>query len=152
LKIVLLLFLSILYLCADNLEITSNDFYFKDASKIARFSGNVVAKNGKNSIKADKILVYLDENSEANKYVAIGNVKFEIKDDKKDIVGSCKKLTYLPEESKYILEQNVKMHDILNKRDVYGDEIVIDNKNKTSYAKSKGKKPVKFIFKVKSKK
>ena len=152
-KYLLLIILSILtFANATNLEITSNDFFYKDGDSKAKFSGNVVAKEGESLIKASTLIVYLDKNSEAKKYKASGNVEFEIKNAKKDIKGKCNVLTYLPIEDRYILQGNVVLNDILNKREVYGDEIILDNKKGESYAKSSSKKPVKFIFKVKSKK
>jgi len=136
---------------ANNLEITSNNFYYKDGEQKAKFSGNVIAKEGKNIIKANKVIVFLDKDNQAKKYIASGSVKFEIKNEKQYIKGNSKVLIYLPIEDKYILKGKVALDDILNKRQVFGDEIVIDNKKGESYAKSQTKKPVKFIFKVKSK-
>ncbi len=137
---------------ASNLEITSNNFFYKDGEAKAKFSGNVVAKEGQSLIKASTLTVFLDKNSEAKKYEATGNVQFEIKNSKKDIKGKCAVLIYLPIQDRYILQGNVELDDLLNKRKVYGDEIILDNKKGESYAKSSSKKPVKFIFKVKSKK
>ena len=148
--IIALLFASLL-LSASNLEITSNNFYYKDGEQKAQFSGNVIAKEGQSLIKANTLTVYLDKNSEAKKYQASGNVFFEIKGPKRYIKGRCNVLIYLPVEDKYILKGHVVLEDILNKRKVYGDEIILDNKHGSSYAKSHSKKPVKFIFKVKSK-
>ena len=139
------------FAAATNLEITSNDFFYKDGESKAQFSGNVIAKEGKSIIKAGILTVFLDKNSEAKKYKASGAVKFEIKNDKKDIQGRCNTLVYLPIEDRYILQGKVVLNDILNKRKVYGDEIILDNKKGESYAKSNSKRPVKFIFKVKSK-
>jgi len=137
---------------ASNLEITSKDFFYKDGDSKATFSGNVIAKEQNNLIKSDKLVVYLDENNEANKYQAIGKVYFEIVNKKKDIKGSCDTLTYLPKDDKYILIGKVSINDDKTKRKVFGDEIIIDNKKGISYANSKSNKPVKFIFKVKSSK
>jgi len=141
-----------LWLFSSNLEITSNNFYYKDGEQKAKFNGNVVAKEGDSIIKSDSLIVFLDKNSEAKKYKASGSVTFEIKNEKRDIKGKCNTLVYMPVEDKYILIGSVVLEDILNKRKVYGDEIVLDNKNSSSYAKSQSRKPVKFIFKVKSKK
>jgi lipopolysaccharide export system protein LptA len=135
-----------------NLEITSKDFFYKDGDNKATFSGNAVAKEQKNLIKSDKIVVFLDNNSEAEKYKAIGNVYFELVNSKKDINGTCDTLTYLPKPDKYILQGKVVINDRKTNRKVFGDEIIIDNKKGTSYANSKSNKPVKFIFKVKSSK
>ena len=136
---------------ASNLEVSADSFYHKDGDNKAVFSGHVVAKEEGNLIKANKITVFLDENSEAKEYIATGNVYFELKAPKRFIKGKCAKIRYIPVEDKYYLNGNVVVEDVLNKRKVYGDEIIIDNKNGASYAKSSSKKPVKFIFKVKSK-
>jgi len=150
-RIFILFFIVSIFAFAQNLEITSNNFYYKDGEARAEFSGSVVAKEGSSSIKADKLIVLLDENSEAKEYIAKGNVSFEIKNKKKDIKGRCAILKYDPIKDVYTLKGNVFLNDVLNKRKVYGDEIILDNKNGSSYAKSTKKKPVKFIFKVKSK-
>jgi len=150
-RIFLLFFIISTLVFAENLEITSNNFYYKDGEAKAKFSGNVLAKKGSSSIKANTLTVLLDKNSEAKEYIAKGSVSFEIKNKKKDIKGSCAILIYNPVKDVYTLRGNVFLNDILNKRKVYGDEIILDNKNGSSYAKSTKKKPVKFIFKVKSK-
>jgi len=148
-----ILFIATLVSCAlaTNLEVTANNFYHKDGEKKAVFSGNVVAKEEGNLIKANKITVYLDENSEAREYVASGKVYFELKAPKRFIKGRCARIRYVPIEDKYYLNGNVAVEDVLNKRKIFGDEIIVDNKNGASYAKSTNKKPVKFVFKVKSK-
>ena len=148
----LIFLLAPLILFCNNLEISSNNFYYKDGDKKAVFSGNAIAKEGKNVINADKIVVFLDENNEAKKYLANGNVKFEIFNKKRHLKGKCNFFTYYPELDKYILKGDAVLKDIINNRVVYGDEIVIDNKKSESYAKGSRKKPVKFIFKIKSKK
>ena len=146
------LFISILVLTSlvmgGGLEVTSKDFFYKEGDSKAEFSGDVVAREGDSVINSDKLIVFLDKQNEAKKYKAIGNVTFTIKNDKKtrDISGSCNVLTFLPNEDKYILVGKVILHDNIKNRDVFGDEVIIDNKKGTSVAKSNSKKPVKFIF------
>ncbi len=151
-KFVSILTIAILPILASNLEITSDDFLYKDGENKANFIGHVVAHKGQNLINSDKLIVFLDNDNEADKYKAIKNVYFEIKNEKKDINGSCDTLSYFPKQDKYILIGNVVINDRKNSRKVYGDEIILDNKKGTSYANSKSKKPVKFVFKVKSSK
>jgi lipopolysaccharide export system protein LptA len=138
---------------AGGLEVTSKDFFYKEGDSKAEFSGNVVAKEGDSVINSEKLIVFLDKKNEAKKYKAVGNVTFTLKNPKKkrDIKGSCGTLTFIPQEDKFILIGNVVLHDNLNDRDVFGDEVVIDNKKGTSKAKSNTKKPVKFIFETKTK-
>jgi len=147
---ILLFFLSF-SLFASNLEVTADNFYHKEGEQKAIFTGNVVVTQEENKITADKITVLLDEKGEAREYIATGNVRFILKSPKRHIIGTCNKLTYYPVEDQYVLVGKVYMKDVLRDREVYGDEIIIDNKQGTSYANSKGKKKVKFIFKVKSK-
>ncbi len=142
--------LLVTFVSANTLEITAKNFYHKEGEKKAVFSGNAVANDGTNLIKADKIIIYLDENNEAIKYEARNRVYFELKDAKKFVKGKCNILIYLPNEDKYILKGNVALNDVLNKRKVFGDEVIYDNKHHNSIAKSLSNKPVKFIFKVKS--
>jgi lipopolysaccharide export system protein LptA len=151
------LFLSIIslvaVLTASELEITANKFYHKESEHKAVFSGNVIAKEGSSLIKASKLIVYLDDKNDATEYQAVGNVSFRIrgKDGKKDIKGRCEELRYLPNRDTYYLRRKVAIEDVINGRQVFGDEIVIDNKNNASLAKSLSKRPVKFVFKVKTK-
>jgi len=149
-RAIVLFFLTLFGLHAGNLEITANNFYHKDGDNKAEFNGNAVAKQDGNLIKSNKIVVLLDEKSEAKEYIASGNVYFELKSSNKFIKGTCVQIKYIPTLDKYFLNGNVAIEDVKNKRKVYGDEIIIDNKNGSSYAKSNSKKPVKFIFKVKS--
>ncbi len=135
------------------LEVTSKDFIYKEGSGKADFIGDVFAKNGETVLNSDKLTVILDAQNEAKKYIATGNVSFNIKNSKKrrDISGTCEKVTHLPKKDIYILVGNVVLHDNIKNRDVFGDEVVIDNKKGTSKAKSNTKKPVKFIFKTNTK-
>ncbi len=151
-KYILIILSFISFLIASNLEVTADNFYHKDGEKKAIFSGNVVITQGNNKINSSKIIILLDNKGEAKEYIAIGNVKFILKSLKRDIQGKCNKLIYYPIEDKYDLIGNVYIKDNLNDREIFGDEIIIDNKHQSSYAKSKGKNKVKFIFKVKSKK
>ena len=151
-KYISILALALMPLIAGNLEITSDDFLYKDGENKAKFVGHVVANQGKNIINSDTLIVFLDNSNEAEKYKAIKNVYFEVVNEKKDINGTCNTMIYLPNEDKYILTGNVVINDRKNDRKVYGDKVTLDNKKGTSYAGSNGKKPIKFIFKVKSKK
>ena len=149
-RLIFLILFSI-YLNASSIEITAKNFYHKEDEYKAIFSINAVANDGNNTINADKIIVHLNKKNEAIKYEAIGNVKFTIKSDSRHIQGKSDKLIYNPIKDIYKLYGRVEVHDLLKNRDVYGDEMVIDQKNRSSYVKSHTKKPVKFIFKTEGK-
>ena len=135
-------------LLAEKVEITSTFMEAENAKKEVHFIGNAKVKKLNDWLHADKIIVYFDENNETKRYDALGNVTFEFKDEKKFYKGSANKVTYHPTKSLYILTGKAVINDLLNKRNVKGDEITLDMlTGKTDVTGSK-KKPVKFIFEM----
>jgi len=139
-------------LFAQKVNITSISMSAEDLKKEIRFTGNAKVVQGKSWIHGDEIIVYFDDNNETKQYEAIGKVTFEFKREKSLYKGSSDKITYYPEQSKYILTGNAIVDDILNKRHVNGDEIILDTVTGNANVKGSKKKPVKFIFNMKEKK
>lgn len=152
LKITATIFVSIVLsmdiLLAEKIEITSDSMKAEDIKKEVHFIGNVKVKQLKNWIHGDKVIVYFDENNETKMYKAIGTVTFEFKDEKQFYQGSADKVTYFPSKSKYILTGKAIIDDIMNKRHVNGDEIILDTISGNANVQGSREKPVKFIFDV----
>jgi lipopolysaccharide export system protein LptA len=123
-----------------------------DLKKEVHFIGDAKVVQGKSWIHGDEIIVYFDENNETEKYEAIGTVTFEVDRVESFYKGSADKVTYFPVESKYILTGKAIVDDLVNKRHVNGDEIVLDIVTGNANVKGSTKKPVKFIFNTKEKK
>ncbi|NPA50274.1 MAG: hypothetical protein GXO02_01430 [Epsilonproteobacteria bacterium] len=148
----ILLFMLILALFGNNLVVTSDNFEYEESKNRAIFVGNAYAKRGESEIWANKLIVFLDENNETKEYQAIGNVRFIIRDNEQNIKGKCDFLRYFPQEDRYYLKGRVYVNDILKKREMWGDDLYIDNKRRYVKARSLKKgKSVKFIFKMKDK-
>jgi lipopolysaccharide export system protein LptA len=124
----------------------------EDLKKEVHFMGNAKVVQGKSWIHGDEIVVYFDENNETKKYEAIGKVTFEFDQEKNFYKGSADKVIYFPVKSKYILTGHAIVDDIINKRHVNGDEIVLDTVTGNANVKGSKNKPVKFIFNTKEKK
>ncbi|MSN96017.1 lipopolysaccharide transport periplasmic protein LptA [Campylobacter sp. FMV-PI01] len=143
-------------LFAQEIEIVADNFFADEIKKQSILSGNVfVKKSNLDTLKSDKITIYFDDNKQPLRYIATGNVKFEILIDNNKYNGHGDKLTYISANKKYILEGSAWISDIKTKREVFGDEITI-NQLEGKYEvkslesnKTQSKKPVKFIFKVK---
>lgn len=133
-------------LFAEKVEITSDSMKAEDIKKEVHFIGDVKVKQLENWIHGDKVIVYFDENNETKKYEAIGMVTFEFKNEKNYYQGSADKVTYFPSKSQYILTGKAVIDDIINKRHVNGDEIVLDTITGNANVQGSRKKPVKFIF------
>jgi lipopolysaccharide export system protein LptA len=130
------------------LEVTSDRFTSDEKKHLAIFEGNAKATQGESRILAQKFIVYLDKNNSAKEYKAVGGVTFEIIKPKQHIKGRCKELKYRVKEDIYTLEGDAVVNDILNKRKMSADRLVLDNKNSTAEAISKKRRPVKLIFQV----
>ncbi len=150
-KIVLLLLFTG-SLLAQKVNITSDNMEAADMKKEVHFIGNAKVVQGKSWIHGDEIIVYFDENNETKKYEAIGLVTFEFIQKKSSYKGSADKVTYYPVKDQYILTGKAIIDDLINKRHVNGDEIILDMITGNANVKGSRKKPVKFIFDMKDKK
>ena len=139
-----LMFTGILF--AEKVEITSDSMQAEDIKKEVHFIGNVKVKQLENWLHGDIVIVYFDENNETKKYEAIGTVTFEFKNEKQFYQGSADKVTYFPIKSTYVLTGKAVIDDLMNKRHVNGDEIVLDTITGNANVQGSRKKPVKFIF------
>ena len=149
-KIVLLMLVS-LSLWAEKVQITSDSMRAIDAKKEVHFIGNAKVSQLKDWIHGDEIIVYFDENNETKKYIAKGKVMFELHQKEAIYKGKADKVTYYPKKSEYILTGKAVIDDIVNKRHVNGDEIVLDMITGNANVKGNRKKPVKFIFDMEKK-
>lgn len=133
-------------LVAEKVEITSDSMSAMNLQKEVHFTGNVKIKQSKNWLHGDKVIVYFDENNETNKYEATGAVKFEFKKEKSFYSGSANKVIFFPKKSEYLLTGKAMLEDHINKRNVKGNEIVLNLVTGNAKVKGNKKKPVKFIF------
>jgi len=146
---ILLTFLLSTSVWAEDLEVTADKFTHLESQNKAVFEGHAHATQGKSWINADKFVIFFDQNNTAKQYRAIGNVDFEIDRPQQHVKGKCQKLTYTVAAETYLAEGNATLNDLLNHRQMYGDEIFLDNLNRKASAKSNHKGPVKFIFQMK---
>jgi len=134
------------YVFAEKVEVTSTSMKAENLKKEVHFIGDAKVKKSEDWIHADEIIVYFDDNNETKMYEAIGKVTFEFKNEKGHYKGNAEKVTYYPQKSFYILIGKAKVDDVMNKRQVKGDEITLDMITGDSQVKGSEKKPVKFIF------
>jgi lipopolysaccharide export system protein LptA len=103
-------------------------------------------------LKGDEIIVYFNENNETKRYEAVGHVSFTIKQKNASYKGHAQKAVYLPLKSQYLLKGKAVIDDLVNKRHLAGEEIVLDMVTGNAEIKGDRKKPVKFIFDMEKKK
>ncbi len=147
----LLALLSMVFLWAEKIQITSDNMKAYEFKKEIHFIGNAKVVQLESWIHGDEIIVYFDEENQTKKYEAIGSVAFEIEQKNIRYKGNAKKVVYHPKKALYVLTGKAVIDDLTNKRHVSGDEIVLDMKTGNAKVMGKENKPVKFIFDMEKK-
>jgi len=148
---ILLLILLSSALWAEKVQVTSDNMKAYDAKKEVHFIGNAKVTQLEDWIHGDEIIVYFDENNQTDRYEAIGKVTFELHQNTAIYKGKADKVTYYPKKDEYVLTGKAVIDDLVNKRHVNGDEIILDKKTGNANVKGSRKKPVKFIFDLEKK-
>ena len=113
-KFLKIIFLYFIYVCCISAEepipvdIISDEMQWDDNNKIAYAIGNAEATQGQKKITANKLIVYLDKNTDTNEIILIkasGNVIFITKDE----IATGKIATYDFVKNNIILENNVTL-------------------------------------------
>ncbi len=152
LLISLLFILNIAIAKSQSVEVTSKSFEADEMKHISKFIGDVKVVKGYDTITANKLIINFDKDKNPTEYIATGNAKFRLILNKKHYSGKANKIIYNPIKKIYHFIGNAFLQDLDSNKKIYGDDIQIDQLNGKYDVKSDGKKPVKFIFKVKDNK
>eukprot|EP01029_Cantina_marsupialis_P004338 TRINITY_DN143763_c0_g1_i1.p1 TRINITY_DN143763_c0_g1~~TRINITY_DN143763_c0_g1_i1.p1 ORF type:complete len:115 (-),score=16.02 TRINITY_DN143763_c0_g1_i1:50-394(-) len=100
---------TMLFAQTEKLIIDSLHFETDDATGITTFTGNVKLKKTKDRLNADRLDIYVKPNSKVKKplrYIATGNVDFEIYSNGKEYKGKGDKVIYSPDKQEYTVIGN----------------------------------------------
>jgi len=145
--------LSILFLVSilnsSELQIKANSFNADENTGISIFKGNVKIKKSNDELNASKVTVYTNENKEPTKFVAVGNVSFSIQTKEKAIYkGVAQKAIYIPATKEYHFFKNVHLKQVDDKKEIIGDEVLLNTIEGKAYAKGIESEPVIMIFDI----
>ena len=74
---IILFFLFSVFVNADTVNVTADNFFADENKLISILTGNVILKKGDyDTLKADKLTIYFDKEKNPIKYVATGNTSF----------------------------------------------------------------------------
>lgn len=135
---------------AQDMQIYAKYFSYNDKKHVSKFTRDVNVTKGEDNILANVVYVYLNKNKKLYKLVAIGNVRFHIKDKKNfTYIGKTKRLIYTDPTERYNLEGNVHVTKIELQQKIYGEKVIIDKLHGIANVIGTKNKPMKFIIKVK---
>ena len=147
--LILLTFFVISSLSAQELKIKANKFHADEKTGISTFNGNVDIVKGKDRIKADSVVIYVDKTHKPTKFVSTGNVDFTLATKEGSVyTGKAGKVIYLPNKKEYHFYHKVHLRQVDEKKEIIGEEVVLKTIEGKAYAKGVESKPVIMIFKL----
>ena len=146
------IFLYATNMMADVVDIKADHFYANDINHEAYFEGNAKIKQGINEFNASKITVFFNDKKKAEKYIAKGNVKFDLTENNIHYVGQTGSVTYSPKGSTYLFKGDVILNDLTNNRVIKAEFISLDLKTGLADIKGKSTKPIHFRFEIEDRK
>ncbi len=148
--LILLMFFLASSLVSQELKVKANEFSADEKSGISIFKGKVNVVKGKDTINASKVTIYTNKKHQPTKFIAIGDVSFEIKTKKgSSYKGKAQKVIYKPKLKEYNFFGNVHLQQLDEKKEIIGEEVVLKTLEGRAYAKGAKKEPVIMIFKMK---
>jgi len=151
--LLILTFLLQVALFSQELKIKADEFRGDQNKGISIFSGHVRITKVHDELNASKVTVYTDKKNKPIKFVALGDVSFKIETDKgAHYRGVAQKVVYLPLKKEYHFFGNVHLKQLDDKKEIFGDEVILQAINGKAYAKGIKKEPVIMIFDIKDKK
>jgi len=151
--LLILIFLLQSALFAEELKVKADEFRADQNKGISIFTGHVRIKKVNDELNASKVTIYTDKNNKPIKFVALGDASFVIKTQQgANYRGVAQKVIYLPLKKEYHFFGNVHLMQIDDKKEIFGDEVVLQAIDGKAYAKGVEKEPVIMIFDIKDEK
>ena len=136
-------------LFSKELKITSDIFSADENEGISVFQGNVNIIKRNDELNASEVTIYTNKKNKPTKFIATGNVSFLIETKQgARYSGVANKVIYFPIKKEYHFFHNVHLKQLNEKKEIQGDEVVLQITNGKAYAKGVVTKPVIMIFEI----
>jgi len=146
-RLILLTFMLASSLMSQELKIKANQFHTDEKKGISVFQGKVNMLKASDEINASKITVYTDKERKPTKFIAQGDVSFNLMTKEGAIYkGKAGKVIYKPKDKEYYFYDDVHLLQIGDKKEIIGDEVVLKMTEVKAYAKGVENEPVIMIF------
>ncbi len=140
-------------LIAEELKVKSDSFYADQKKGFSVFTGHVNIIKGSDELNASKVTIYTDKNNQPTKFVSEGKSSFKIKtEDGSKYKGKAHKVVYLPNKKEYQFYKDVHLKQLNNKKEIIGEEVILNTIDGKAIAKGAQNEPVIMIFNIEEKK
>ena len=155
--LIFLMFITLSFASSNKLIIDATNFETDDLKGVTIFSGNVKLQKDKDKLNSQKLEVFMEpkaqrKTNEAIKYIATGNVDFEIHIKEKVYKGKGDKLIYIPKSQEYTISGNGYVKELTEEKELFGNNIFINQLTGNAKVEGSEEKPVRFIINVENNK
>jgi len=134
---------------AEELKIKADVFNADQAKGISNFKGHVNIVKANDELNASEVTIFTNKKNKPTKFIAQGDVSFVITTkEKAKYTGIANKVVYAPKEKEYKFFGNVHLKQINEKKEILGDEVILNAVSGKAYAKGVKKEPVIMIFDI----
>ncbi len=142
---------TVLFADTQKLIIDALNFETNDLKGLSIFTGNVKLQMGKDRLNSNKLEIYMKRKTKSKKplkYVASGNVTFEIFLNGKQFKGKGNKIVFNPLKDEYMISGNGYLKEILQNRELFGEKIFINKRTGNAKVTGTSQKPIRFILDI----
>lgn len=144
---------SLLFAQTQKLVIDASNFETNDAKGLSIFTGNVKLRMAKDKLNSDRLEIYVKPQTKGKarqplKYIATGNVDFDIQSNGKHYTGKGKKVIYNPKNQEYTVIGDGYLKEVTEDRELFGEKIFINQLTGSAKVQGSKKKPVRFILNI----
>ncbi len=140
----------------EKLTIGAEKFEAYDKKGLSIFTGNVNMESAKDKLKSDKLEVYMTSNKKGakkqkrvvSKYIATGNVTFEVFTKDKHYKGKGDKVIYKPKKLEYEIIGKGSIKEVNEGKTLFGESIILNQTTGEAKVRGGKNKPVKFIMEI----
>jgi len=144
----------------NQLIIDADQFEAFDKKGLSVFTGNVKMVRFKDKLNSDKLEVFMtpknkDEKKQkrlVEKYIATGNVSFELFTKDKHYLGKGSKVIYNPNQLVYEIIGKGSIKELNDDKTLFGEKIILNQTTGEAKVSGAKNKPVRFIMEIESKK
>lgn len=152
-NIFIILLMCNISLVAEEMQIKTDVFKADQVKGVSTFQGHVTIKKSKDRVHAVKVTIYTNKQNKPTKFIADGNVSFQIETEQKDSYkGKANRVVFIPQKKEYHFYGNVHLQQLNKRKEIKGDQVILNINDGKAYAKGLEKEPVIMTFDIPKKK
>ena len=138
---------------ASQLKIVASSFEGNEREGVTVFKGDVRITKGSDELNASVVTVYTDADRKPTRYEAQGKVTFFIKTESSSIYkGRAQRAVFIPATKEYHFYTDVHIEQSDEKKEINGEEVIVNTIEGKAWAKGDEKSPVIMTFEIQEEK